>query len=216
MKDWRGLLQPDSQWVLGVDECGTGAWAGPAYVCAVRVPVNWKPPPGLTTDSKKLTEAKRELLFELLRSVPRSVQIATAKEVDDEGLHAVLQRLFTQAVRALYVPNTSILLDGSMTLDEVEWPHHAIPQGDELIPAISAASVIGKVLRDLEMVKMGQLYPGYGFGIHAGYGTKAHKAAVDKKGPCPIHRFSYKPLQKPLSEAEDSPGVFLDTDDLSI
>lgn len=210
MKDWRGLLQPESEWVLGADECGTGAWAGPVFVCAVRVPVSWRPPPGLTTDSKKLSSAKRELLFELLRGIPRSVQVASPKEVDEEGLLGVLQRLFTQAIQGLYLPNTSIILDGTMTLDGLEWPHHAIPQGDELVPAISAASVLGKVLRDREMVKLGEAYPGYGFGVHAGYGTKAHKEAISKKGPCPIHRLTYEPLKKPLSEAEVSPGMHLD------
>lgn len=207
---WRSLAQPDSEWVLGVDECGTGSWAGPVYVCSVRVPMEWRPPPGLTTDSKKLSASKRELLFELLRSVPRSVQVATSKEVDDEGLVGVLQRLFSAAVRELYVPQTSIILDGTMELSDFDLPHRVLPDGDRLVPAISAASVIGKVLRDRHMVELGRQYPGYGFGVHAGYGTKAHREAIHKKGPSPIHRLSYQPLKKPLSEAEHSPGMFLD------
>lgn len=156
MNDWKELVQPTTQWVVGADEVGTGAYAGPVYVCAVRVPVAWVGPPGLTTDSKKLTPSKREVISDQLRPVERSIQIMEPKDIDALGLSATLQRLFADALKALYQEGDLVILDGLLEIDELNIPHVSFPNADEKVPAIRAASVIAKVARDRKMVELGR------------------------------------------------------------
>lgn len=198
LNTWQDLIQPDTQWVIGADECGTGAYAGDVFVCAARVPVDWKAPPGLADSKKVKTVAKRELLFDLLRPVTRSVQRASPKELDAQGLTSTLRTLFKKAVLDLLVPHSIVILDGKIILEDLEYT--PLIHADALVPAVSAASVIGKVLRDRHMTEMAKLHPGYNFGKHFGYGSEEHETALKSKGPSPIHRMSYGPMRASLEE----------------
>jgi ribonuclease HII len=176
---------------VGADECGFGSWAGPLYVCAVAVPINWKPIAGLN-DSKKLRPAKREELYYFLRDrISHVCTQAEASEIDRDGVGTALRRCFTESVNTLLTkfPNALVVLDGEVQLPNIDHLH--FPKADGLVPAVMAASVIGKVTHDRQMIALAAKYPGYGFGKHAGYGTKDHLAAIKAKGLTPEHRRSY-------------------------
>ena len=199
--------------VIGADEVGFGSWAGPVLVCAVAVPVTWAAPAGLD-DSKKLRPKRREELFDLLRDrLPYASERAESVEIDREGVWPALHRCFRASVQDLLArfPKALVVLDGAIQL---ECDHLHFPKADGLVPAVMAASVFAKVIRDRHMVEMAQRYPGYGFGKHAGYGTPEHQEALGRLGPTPIHRMSYLPLQK-LKTAEEiasveEPGIAVD------
>lgn len=217
--DWKELAKGRSR-IIGADECGYGSWAGPLVVCAVAVPPNWSPPRGLN-DSKKLGKKKHEELFYLLRNiVPYVAEMAHPDEVD-RGVVSALKRCYRTVVLALQerYPDALIVLDGEVTLPEVE--HLNFPKADGLVPAVMAASVIGKFIHDQYMRKLAEKYPGYGLGENVGYGTPAHIAALEKLGPCPAHRQSYLPSPGAktaksavgVAQAKDE-GMALDNEDI--
>jgi len=188
--------------VIGVDECGAGAWAGPLVVCAAAVPVDWVGPEGLN-DSKKLTRKKREALFALMDGpVPYTVAHSGSVTVDMMGLGKTLDVSFRQAVEGMlyFFPKSLVVLDGVLHHD-LTHPHICLPKADGLVPAVMAASVLGKVTRDLEMVEYDRLYPGYDFAKSVGYGTAAHQVGLKKLGVSPLHRRSYAPIKKILEGA---------------
>lgn len=177
--------------MAGVDEVGRGPLAGAVVTAAV---ILKEPIPGLA-DSKKLSEKKRKLL---------SIQImehayayaygrAEVEEIDKLNIHHATLLAMRRAVEALPIQPDTVKVDG-LHLPELSMPAEAIVQGDSLIPEISAASILAKVLRDEEMVELDRIYPGYGFSEHKGYPTAAHRAALIRLGPCPIHRRSYAPV----------------------
>jgi ribonuclease HII len=177
--------------IVGADECGFGSWAGPLVVCAVAVPISWKPIAGLN-DSKKLRPAKREELYYFLRDrIAHVCTQAEASEIDRDGVGYALRRCFTDSVKAMLdrFPKALVVLDGEVRLPGIDHLH--FPKADGLVPAVMAASVIGKVTHDHQMAALAAKYPGYGFGKHAGYGTPEHKAAIAAKGLTPEHRRSY-------------------------
>ena len=185
--------------VIGVDECGAGAWAGPLLVCAAAVPVGWVGPTGLN-DSKKLTRKKREALFALMDGpVPYAQAVGDSTSVDKMGLGRMLDISFQEVVDTLLMqfPNSLVVLDGVLHHD-LAHPHICLPKADGLVPAVMAASVLGKVTRDREMVEYDKLYPGYDFAKSVGYGTAAHSAGLKKLGVSPLHRRSYAPIRKIL------------------
>jgi ribonuclease HII len=200
--------------VVGADECGLGSWAGPLVVCAAAVPRDWRPPPGLN-DSKKLRPAKREELFDILRTkIPYFCEMAHSAEIDRDGITLALKRCFKTCLENVLnaAPGALVVVDGEVRIPELDHLH--FPKADGIVPAVMAASVIGKVIHDRYMWKMAEKYPGYGFHKSQGYGTKEHQAALEKLGPCPIHRQSYLPLQK-LKTAEsmreiEEPGMVVD------
>lgn len=186
--------------IIGADECGYGAWAGPLMVCAAVVPKGWKMS-GLN-DSKKLkTVAKREDVFYDLGQQPL-IRFATAQaevpEINEFGLGAALKRCYLEAIGTLRktFPEALVVIDGEVQVSGLEYLH--FPRADEEVPAVMAASVFGKVTRDRQMVKLASVYPGYGVGDHFGYGTEQHEAALKKKGMSPIHRH-YTPMDRILS-----------------
>jgi ribonuclease HII len=198
--------------VLGADECGLGSLAGPAFVCAVAVPVNWRPIAGLN-DSKKLRPAKREELYYFMRErVAHKAVSVEASEIDEVGIGVALSRCFKEAVESLLVkyPNALVVLDGEVQIPDIE--HMFFPKADGLVPAVMAASVIGKVMHDKRMVELAAKYPGYGLGKNAGYGTKDHLAAIKAKGLTPEHRRSYAFEGSSGSRAEisEEPGMTID------
>jgi ribonuclease HII len=184
-------------WIAGVDEAGRGPLAGPVMAAAVILP------PGLIikglTDSKKLTEKKRELLFEIIKEQAFAWSIGRA-EVEEIDRINILQATFLAMQRAIaglkVVPHLA-LIDGNRS-PILACETRAIIQGDLTEPSISAASVLAKVARDREMVLLDQVYPAYGFAKHKGYPTVDHIAALVKYGPSKIHRLSYAPVAKCL------------------
>ena len=205
---WREKAKSHA-FIIGADECGYGSWAGPLVVCAVAVPVNWTPPNGLN-DSKKLRKAKHEELFYILKtSVTYLAEMAHSDEIDRDGVIPALKRCYRTVVQGLRerYPDSFIILDGEVSIPEV--PHISFPRADGEVPAVMAASVIGKYLHDRYMLTMAEKYQGYGFADSCGYGTPQHVQALRKLGPCPIHRRSYLPIAK-IEKVEPDEGISLD------
>jgi ribonuclease HII len=176
--------------IAGVDEAGRGPLAGPVVVAAVILD-DARPIIGLD-DSKKLSEKKREALFEqIIRNAFVSVAFASAASIDRLNIRQATLDAMRRAVMALPFAPESVLVDGRDRID-VPFACEAIVGGDALEPVISAASIVAKVMRDRLMMRMDTLYPAYGFAQHKGYGTADHLAALRAHGPCALHRASFK------------------------
>lgn len=185
---------------LGVDEAGRGPLAGPVAVGAVRVREDFDilaAFPGLN-DSKKLTEKRRETLFELLLEhtitgdVTYHVELIGHDVIDIIGIVPAVERGVEQGIAMLLPEPTQgkIWLDGALRAPET-YEQETVVGGDALIPAIMLASVAAKVTRDRHMTRLAKRYPLYGFERHKGYGTAAHYEALRKHGLCALHRRSY-------------------------
>jgi len=186
--------------IAGVDEVGRGALAGPVVAAAVILPRGVDTPwLNEVRDSKLLTPAKRELLFNLIYGTAVAVGIgATAHElIDKMGIVAATRLAMKEAVELLSPQPESLLID-YMRLPEVELPQKGITNGDDLCYSIACASIIAKVARDRLMVTFDSVYPGYGLARHKGYGTREHFARLVKLGPCPIHRRTFRPVRQIL------------------
>ena len=201
--------------ILGIDEAGRGPWAGPLVVGAVvlgGVEIE-----GLT-DSKKLSKKKRELVYEQVieRSLAYASGWVSAGELDEIGMSAALRLATRRAVEQIAVPYSEIIIDGTVNFlaDTGKGAYvQTMTKADLLIPSVSAASIIAKVERDRWMAKQDVLYPEYGFGAHAGYGTARHRAAIEQYGVTPLHRLSFAPLAKYREgiNSDDSPTNCLRT-----
>jgi ribonuclease HII len=176
-----------------VDEAGRGPWAGP--VCAAAVILDPDRLPIGINDSKKLTEATRDRLFDEIMKVAlaTSVIMIDARKIDEINILAATHLAMAQAVAGLGVTASLALIDGNRAPD-LDCPTVTIIKGDALSQSIGAASILAKVTRDRFMVGADQHYPGYGFAKHKGYGVPEHMAALEKLGPCPLHRLSFKPV----------------------
>jgi ribonuclease HII len=181
--------------VAGLDEAGRGPLAGPVVAAAVILdPDNI--PDGLN-DSKKLTSKKRELLFDQIMTTSHvSICSNSAKSIDQSDIRKASLDAMRKAFHGLEVKAEFALVDGRDIPDGLNANANALVKGDGRSLSIAAASIIAKVTRDRMMEYAGELYPEYGFEKHAGYGTKAHREAIEEFGPCPIHRFSFKPIRK--------------------
>lgn len=182
-----------ARWVAGIDEAGRGTWAGPVVASCVVLGADI---PGVD-DSKKLTKKQRAETYARLqehRKVWIGVGTATAEEIDDINILEATKLAMLRAYDALLVQPDIILIDYIDLPFDV--PSFGIPQGDARFPVIGAASIVAKVTRDHMMVDLAERYPGYGFAQHKGYGTKVHMDALAKHGPCPLHRRTFKPVQK--------------------
>jgi len=186
-----------SYFVAGVDEAGRGPLAGPVYAAAVILDPA-APIDGLA-DSKKLTTARREVLFELIQrnAAAWAIAKATVEEIDEINILQASLLAMRRAVELLSKRPAEILVDG-VHCPQVAMPSRAIVKGDASEPAISAASILAKVARDREMVALHLKYPVYGFDVHKGYGTARHLAALLRHGVSPVHRQSYAPVKKLL------------------
>ena len=193
------LLKQGYHLIAGLDEAGRGAWAGPVVAAAVILPVGRsglaKTLTGLN-DSKKLTPLRREKFFELIQKNAQAygVGLASAEQVDALNVVGATRYAMCQALQKLKVTPDYLLLD-HIRLSEVNIPQQSFPKADAISLSVAAASIIAKVTRDRLMVAFNQSYPGYDFDRHKGYGTRHHRAALNKSGPCPIHRMSYEPLK---------------------
>lgn len=193
--------------IAGVDEAGRGPLAGSVYAAAVVIPREVAEEEignlfrGLT-DSKKLTPARRAFFFRLLTEHP-SIRIgigrASADEIDSLDILRATHLAMRRAVEAL-VPAPDFLLIDGLPVPGLPVPARAIVGGDAASLLIAAASIVAKVSRDREMEQLDRLYPGYGFAVHKGYGTRAHLEALRRLGPCPIHRRSFSPVRACIEE----------------
>lgn len=193
--------------ILGIDEVGRGPWAGPLVVGAVVL--GDAVIDGLT-DSKKLTKKRREALDPEIRDQVAGFGLGWvhADELDQIGLSASLVLATKRAVEQITVPYSEIIIDGTINFlkDTTKGQYvTTLPKADLLIPSVSAASIIAKVARDQYMADQDDTYPGYRFGSHSGYGTAAHRAAIERLGVTPLHRLSFAPLQKYRPVASRSP-----------
>ncbi len=176
--------------VCGVDEAGRGPLAGPVCAAAVILPEDCELP-GLD-DSKKLSEKKREALYDLIceKAVSYGVAFAAVKEIEELNILTAALLAMNRAIAQLDLVPELALVDGNTTRS-IEIPARSIIGGDGKCACIAAASVLAKVTRDRYMCELSKKYPSYGFEKHKGYGTKAHYAAVDEFGLCPEHRPSF-------------------------
>lgn len=176
--------------ICGVDEAGRGPLAGPVCAAAVILPKGLVIP-GLN-DSKKLSDKRRRELFPIIQQEAVSFGIAFASQEEIDEIN-ILQATFLAMRRAMEQLNPQpefALIDGNRETD-FGVPCKTVIKGDSLSANIAAASVLAKVTRDNWMMEAAEKYPGYAFEIHKGYGTKAHYAALEKLGPCPIHRRTF-------------------------
>ncbi|MGZ4999929.1 MAG: ribonuclease HII [Methylomonas sp.] len=183
--------------IAGIDEVGRGCIVGPVIAAAVILDPA-RPVAGLT-DSKKLTEKKRQLLAEQIRATALSWAIARAdaSEIDCINILQATLVAMRRAFSQLEHRPDYVMVDGNR-LPVLDCPGEAVVQGDLLIAEISAASILAKVARDEEMQTLDRLYPGYAFSIHKGYPTQQHLAALQQSGITPQHRKSFAPVKKYL------------------
>jgi len=181
--------------VAGVDEAGRGPLAGPVVAAAVILD-DLNPIRGLN-DSKKLSAKRREALFDEIRARALCFAIAEAsvQEIDQINILQATLLAMKRAVEALRLPPKLVLVDGNR-LPTLSIRAEAIVQGDALVPAISAASILAKVHRDRLCQAMHQRYPVYGFDQHKGYGTVQHLAALQAHGPADCHRLTFAPVAR--------------------
>lgn len=197
-------MEKEAEWrakgfsaVCGIDEAGRGPLAGPVVAAAVILPEGIELPE--VNDSKKITEKKREVLFDFVKEHALAYGIGQASEQEIDEIN-ILQATFLamrRAVEALDIPADFALVDGNR-IQGLDIPAETVIGGDGKVLSIAAASILAKVTRDRYMREMAQTYPEYGFEKHKGYGTKAHYAAIEQYGICPLHRRTF--LKKILNK----------------
>lgn len=185
---------PGSARLCGVDEAGRGPLAGSVFAAAVVLDPA-RPIEGLA-DSKQLTQAARERLAQAIRGQAAAWAIASAsvEEIDRINILRASLLAMARAVQALGMEPDEVWVDG-LHAPRVGFPCHTLVDGDRLVAAISAASILAKTARDAEMRTLDARYPGYGFADHKGYSTPEHLAALKRQGPCEIHRRSFEPVR---------------------
>lgn len=184
--------------ILGIDEVGRGPWAGPLVVGAL---ILGREIDGLT-DSKKLTKKKREALYSEIMDHAKAVGIGwvQADELDKVGLSEALRLACKRAVMEVKSQNVAfheVVIDGTVNLlagTNLESHVTTMKKADLLVPSVSAASIVAKVSRDEYMARQDELYPGYGFAHHVGYGTAVHRKALETYGITPLHRQTFEPI----------------------
>lgn len=176
--------------ICGVDEAGRGPLAGPVCAAAVILPRNLEIP-GLD-DSKKLSDKRRRELFPIIKekAIAYGIAFANHTEIDEINILQATYLAMERAISQLQVKPQLALIDGNRAKD-FGIPVETVVHGDSRSASIAAASILAKVTRDDYMLQMNEQYPGYGFDIHKGYGTKAHYAALTEQGPSEIHRMTF-------------------------
>jgi ribonuclease HII len=209
-KRWEEELSHITQdWVIGADDVGTGALAGPVCVCAILAPKSWQLD-GLN-DSKKLSKKRREEMRGVIGDAYERGEIGFAiaercnLHIDHYGIAQCLQDAFSEAIGAMVSKaitdlktSSYLIIDGARpkgeppaNMTDVRW----LPKADNFVPQVMAASILAKCYRDEKMAILGQLHPEYKWDENSGYGTKDHKAALKKVGTSLLHRFSYEPMK---------------------
>ena len=185
------LKNPNFKYICGIDEAGRGPLAGPVVVACAIMPRN-SMIEGVN-DSKKISEKKREELFEKIteEAISYGIGIIDQKEIDRINILNATKEGLTMAVKELSIRPDLIIVDALKGIDTDGIPYESIIKGDAKCYSIAAASIIAKVTRDRIMRQWDEIYPQYGFIKHKGYGTAAHIAAIKEYGPCPLHRNSF-------------------------
>jgi ribonuclease HII len=187
------LAGPDAT-VAGVDEAGRGPLAGPVVAAAVVLDPggHWD---GLD-DSKKVAPERREELYARVLSEARAFAWAVVgpRTIDRVNIRRASLEAMRRAVCRLPLTPTLVLVDGDALVPQLALPQQAVVGGDARLLSIAAASVVAKVVRDRIMTSLDTVWPGYGFARHKGYGTPEHLAALERLGPCPLHRYSFAPV----------------------
>ena len=185
------LYNEGAKYIAGIDEAGRGPLAGPVVVgCVIMKPDSFIE---YVNDSKKLSESKREILYEKITSEAAawSVGIVDEKEIDKLNILNATKKALTMAINNLNVKPDVILVDALDKIETNNIPYISVIKGDAKIYSISAASIIAKVTRDRIMKEYDEVYPEYGFAQHKGYGTAKHIEAIKEYGICPLHRKSF-------------------------
>ncbi len=191
------LSQQGYKNICGVDEAGRGPLAGP--VCAAAVILKPNDIIEGVNDSKKLSEKKREMLFDVIkeRAISYSIAFATVEEIEELNILNATMLAMKRAVEGLKVPADYAIIDGNKT-PNLQIPCNYVVKGDAKSMSIAAASILAKVTRDRLLLDYAKEYPQYQFEKHKGYGTKVHREALLEYGPCPVHRASF--LKKILNK----------------
>lgn len=196
------INQSTKAFIVGADEVGYGCLAGPLVVVGVRAPRNWKLE-GLN-DSKKLSEKKRGVMREKLNKLIEDKEISwhlaerSNNHIDKYGVAVSLKDAYVEVFLKLYQPDSLIITDGILKFDNLgvdDYDKVSLIKADSQIPAVMAASILAKTYRDEKMKVLHSLHPHYGWDHNVGYGSKDHLEAIEKYGPCPLHRFSYAPMK---------------------
>ena len=184
------LLSSGYKYVCGCDEAGRGPLCGPVVAAAVILPIDIEIP-GLN-DSKKLTEKRREALFELIKesAIAYAIAEASPEEIDEINILNASMLAMKRAVEALKVKAEFALIDGNCSRG-FDIPTKTVVKGDSISASIAAASILAKVTRDRGCIELDRIYPEYGIAQHKGYPTKVHMDAVKEHGPSPIHRKTF-------------------------
>lgn len=184
--------------IVGLDEVGRGCWAGPLVAAAVGLPSDHTIV-GLN-DSKLLSAKKRQALVKQIREVTDQIGIGWVwpREINEIGLTESVKLAMQRAFDELSQKPSEVIIDGSINYLRHIANSSAIIKADGSIPAVSAASIVAKVARDMYMIQISEEYPEYGFEKHVGYGTKLHLEALKKHGVITLHRINYKPIKKIL------------------
>lgn len=196
--DWAVFVDASGwQRVAGVDEAGRGPLAGPVVAAAVVLDAA-RPIDGLA-DSKKLSPARRDALFELIvaRASDFCVAEASVEEIDRMNILQATLLAMQRAVQQLRAAPQAVLVDGNR-LPALAMPARAVVRGDARVACISAASILAKVTRDRACLALHAAHPAYGFDVHKGYPTPDHLAALRALGPCEAHRLSFAPVRQAL------------------
>jgi len=194
------LAMQGYRFIAGIDEVGRGALAGPVVAAAVILPhrlkTSWL---RQVKDSKLLTSKKREYLFDFIleAAISTGVGIVSHRIIDARNIVRATRLAMKQAIEQLSPPADTLLID-FLSLPEVPIPQKGIVNGDGLCFSIACASIIAKVTRDRLMIKMDAAYPGYSLGKHKGYCTEEHITNLNRLGPSPIHRRSFRPVKEML------------------
>ena len=184
-----------SEFLIGVDEAGAGTWAGDLVVASCILDPN-NPIEGLA-DSKKLSEKRREALFDIIKEKALNYAIVriSPREIDQSNILACRMRGMRESAHLIARQGAHVLVDGDKVPEGMSFPTLCLVKGDDKVDAVRAASILAKVARDRDIIECGKQYPEFGFERHKGYGTKVHKEALDRLGPTNLHRFSYKPVR---------------------
>lgn len=199
------LYQEGYHLIAGVDEAGRGPLAGPVMAAACILPKSFDLP-GLN-DSKKLSPKKREYLSHRIKeqAIAFSLGSATSSEIDIVNILQATKLAMKRALDNLAITPEYVLIDGRDRLN-ITLVHKSIVGGDGLSACIAAASILAKVARDELMCEMHEIYPEYGFDLHKGYCTKLHLQALERYGPCPLHRQSFSPVKELFSVSVNKLG----------
>src|SRR5512136_760434 len=195
------LIRSGHALVAGIDEAGRGAWAGPVVAAAVIINLLEARSLREVNDSKQLSPLRRDVLYQVIvdQCVAYGIGQGSVEEIDSIGILPATRLAMTRAVAALSPQPDALIID-AVRLPAVQKPQAVFNFADSISLSVAAASILAKVTRDRLMIEWDAQYPIYRFARHKGYGTQIHRAALQSAGPCDIHRKSFRPISRLLSD----------------